>query len=153
MWTGEIAEAPRTIDGPVLISAGCLSGWEFGPGALNPYEQFKSLQPSAVIDYGVFVFDGHFEIPLAASISHSQKAQQFLTAKRLPEALAEAQKALTLAPNAVRPNALLGGIYTAMDQAAEGRAFYEKALQIAKTVEPEFQAGWIVSLEEKLGKK
>ncbi len=153
MWTGEVAQAPPVIDGPVLISAGCLSGWEFGPGALNPYEQFKSLTPTAVIDYGVFVFDGRFEIPLAASISHSHKAQQLLAAKQLPEALAEAQQALALAPNAVRPNALLGAIYTAMDQPEQGRGYYQKALHLAKTVEPEFQGGWIAGLEEKLSKK
>lgn len=153
MWTGEFADAPAAIDGPVLISAGCLSGWEFGPGPLNPYEQFKSLQPTAVIDYGVFVFDGHFQIPLAASLSHSHKAQQFLAANQLPEALAEAQQALALAPNSVRPNALLGAIYAAMDQPTEARAHYQRALELAKTVEPEFQRGWIADLEEKLARK
>jgi 4-amino-4-deoxy-L-arabinose transferase-like glycosyltransferase len=153
MWTGEFAEAPAAIDGPVLISAGCLSGWEFGPGVLNPYEQFKSLKPTAVIDYGVFVFDGHFEIPLAASLSHAHKAQELLAANQLPQALAEAQQALALAPNAVRPNALLGGIYTAMNHPTEARAYYERALHLAKTVEPEFQRGWISGLEEKVAEK
>jgi hypothetical protein len=33
------------------MSAGVLSGFEFGPGPLNPYEQFKQLKPEAVIDY------------------------------------------------------------------------------------------------------
>jgi hypothetical protein len=80
MWTGEFAEAPPAIDGPVLINAGCSSGWESGPGVLNPYEQLKSLQPPAVIDYGAFVFDGHFQIPLAASLTHWHKAQQLLAA-------------------------------------------------------------------------
>lgn len=153
MWTGEFADAPAAIDGPVLISAGCLSGWEFGPGVLNPYEQFKSLQPTAVIDYGVFVYDGHFEIPLAASIGHAQKAQRLLAAKQLPEALEEGKQALALAPDAVKPNALLGAIYTAMNQPAEGCAYYERALELAKTVEPEFQRGWVAGLEEKLAKK
>jgi hypothetical protein len=77
MWTGEFAEAPPAIDGPVLISAGCLSGWEFGPGPLNPYEQLKPLKPTVVIDYGVFVYDGHFQIPLVASLRDSHKAQVF----------------------------------------------------------------------------
>ncbi len=120
---------------------------------MNPYEQFKSLRPTAVIDYGVFVFDGHFEIPLAASISHSHNAEKLLAAKQLPEALAEAQKAQALAPDAVKPNALLGAIYTALNEAAEGRAFYEKALELARTIEPEFQRGWVPRLEEKLAKK
>jgi cytochrome c-type biogenesis protein CcmH/NrfG len=134
----------------VLISASNLSGYEFGPGALNPYEQFKSLRPAAVIQYGIFVFDGHFEIPLAASIGHSQKAAQFLAAKQLPEALAEAQRAVALAPGAVKPNALLGDIYTALGQADEARKSYKKALNLAMTVEPEFQRGWVEGLEQKL---
>ena len=120
---------------------------------LNPYEQFKSLKPTAVIDYGVFVFDGHFQIPLAASLSDSHKAQVLLAANQLPEALAEAQQALTLAPNAVRPNALLGGIYAAMNQPAAAHAHYERALQISKTVEPGFQRDWVTGLEEKLSKR
>jgi hypothetical protein len=66
----------RRLMGPVLISAGCLSGWESGPGGLDPYEQFKSLQAAAVIDYGVFVFDGHFQIPLAASLTHSHNCRK-----------------------------------------------------------------------------
>ena len=64
LWVREPANAPPVIDGTVLISAGDLSGYEFGAGPLNPYEQFKSLRPTAVIDYGVFVYDGHFEIPI-----------------------------------------------------------------------------------------
>ena len=39
----EPIEVPASIDGPVLISAGNLSGFEFGPGSLNPYEQFKQF--------------------------------------------------------------------------------------------------------------
>jgi len=150
LWTGEPAEAPPAIEGPVLISAGNLSGWEFGPGALNPYEQFKPLRPTAVIDYGVFVFDGHFAIPLAASLGHSQKAGQLLAAKQLSGALAEAQEALALAPDAVKPNALLGDIYAAMNRPQEAREYYKRALHIANTVEPEFQRGWSAGLQRKL---
>jgi Tfp pilus assembly protein PilF len=77
----------------------------------------------------------------------------FLAANQLPEALAEAQQALTLAPNAVKPNALLGDIYTAMNQPTAAHGYYERALEISKTVEPEFQRGWVSGLEEKLAKK
>ena len=150
LWVNEPANAPPAIDGTVLISASNLSGYEFGPGALNPYEQFKSLRPTAVIQYGIFVFDGHFEIPLAASIGHSQKAAQFLAAKQLPEALAEAQRAVALAPRAVKPNALLGDIYTSLGQTDQARKSYKKALNLAMTVEPEFQRGWVEGLEQKL---
>ncbi len=150
LWVKEPANAPPVIDGTVLVSAGDLSGFEFGPGALNPYEQFKSLKPTAVIDYGVFVYDGHFEIPLAASIGHSQKAEELLAAHQLPEALAEAQQAVALAPHAVKPNSLMGDILTEMKRENEARAFYEKALANAKTVEPAFQVGWVADLDKKL---
>jgi 4-amino-4-deoxy-L-arabinose transferase-like glycosyltransferase len=153
LWVNEPANAPPVIDGTVLVSAGDLSGFEFGPGPLNPYEQFKSLRPIAVIDYGVFVYDGHFEIPLAAALGHSQKAQQFLDVHRLSEALGEAQQAVALAPDAVNPDALLGDIFTAMERPAEARVSYQKALRLAKTVEPDFQIGWVKGLEKKLDSK
>jgi len=151
LWVDEPANAPPAIDGTVLISAGDLSGFEFGPAPLNPYEQFKSLRPVAVIDYGVFVYQGHFEIPLAASIGHSQKAQWLLDAGRLPEALSEAQQAIALAPDAVRPNLVLGDIFTVMQRPAEARVCYQKALTLAQTVEPAFQVGAVEDLKSKLG--
>jgi hypothetical protein len=150
LWVGETADAPPAIDGPLLISAGNLSGFEFGAGALNPYEQFKHLRPTAVIDYGVFVFDGHFEIPLAAAISHAQKARRLLNAKQPADALADAQQAVALAPDAVNPNALLGDILAALERPQEARQYYARALTLAKTVEPEFQVGWVEHLQKKL---
>jgi tetratricopeptide (TPR) repeat protein len=150
LWMDEPLNAPPSIDGTVLVSAGDLSGFEFGAGPLNPYEQFKTLKPVAVIDYGVFVYEGHFDIPLAASISHSQKAQWLLDAHKFPEALEEAQQAVALAPDAVKPNALLGDILAAMGRPDEARASYQKALTLAKTIEPDFQVGLAKELEEKL---
>jgi hypothetical protein len=150
LWVNEPANAPPTIDGTVLVSAGDLSGFEFGAGPLNPYEQFKSLRPVAVIDYGVFVYEGHFEIPLAASIGHEQKAQWLLADHHLQEALAEAQQAEALAPDAVKPKALIGDILTAMNRPEEARASYQKALTLAKTIEPTFQIGWLKELQKKL---
>jgi tetratricopeptide (TPR) repeat protein len=153
LWLGEPAEAPPAIDGTVLISAGNLSGFESGPGPLNPYEQFKQLRPTAVVDCGVFVFDGHFEIPLAAALGHTQKAGNLLEAKRLSEALSEAQQAVALAPEAVRTNATLGDVLAALGRSDEARHSYQKALSLAKTVEPEFQIGWTDGLEKKLAGK
>ncbi len=59
-WVDQPTNVPESIDGTVLVSAGDLAGMEFGPPPLNPYEQFKSLQPIAVIQYGIFVFKGTF---------------------------------------------------------------------------------------------
>jgi hypothetical protein len=150
LWVNERMDVPAAIDGPVLISGSDLSGFEFGPPALNPYEQFKTLRPTAVIQYGVFVYEGHFEIPLAASISHSQKAGDLIAAQKYPEALAEAQQAVALAPDDVKANAILGDVLLKMNRPEEARASYARALHFAKTIEPQFRTGWIADLEKKV---
>ena len=150
LWVREPANAPPVIEGTVLISAGDHSGFEFGPGKLNPYEEFKSLKPKDNIDFGVLVYEGRFEIPLAASISHEQRAQNLREEKKLPEALVEAKQAVELAPYAVGPNALVGDLLTDMNRPDEARPYYEKALTNAQTVEPEYQIGWVEGLQSKL---
>ena len=144
-------DVPPSIDGPVLMSAGVLSGFEFGPGALNPYEQFKKLKSTAVIDYGVFVYNGHFEIPLASALSHVQKARVLLQTKDLSAALAEAQQAEALAPDSAVVNATLGRALDALGQPDEATPYYRKALSLAKTVEPRFQSASLSGLETRLG--
>src|SRR5882762_1471594 len=153
LWMNERIDVPPTIDGTVLVSAGVLSGFEFGPGALNPYRQFQQLRPVAVIDDAVFVFEGHFEIPLASALGHAQHAMVLLEGKQLNEALAEAQAAVALAPDSVTTQSALGDALTALNRPDEARPVYRRALELAKTVEPEFQVSWIPILEAKLASK
>jgi hypothetical protein len=150
LWMETQPQAPLAVDGVVLISAGDLSGFEFGAGPLNPYEQFKQLQPSAVVDYGVFVFKGHFEIPLAAALDHNQKAQNLQWEGKRTEALAEAQQAVALAPDSVQINAMLGDILASLGRSDDAHQSYEKALNLAQTIEPEFQVGWVGDLKKKV---
>lgn len=152
MWMREVDPAPPAIDGPVLISGGDLSGFEFGAGPLNPYEQFKQLRPAAVIDYGVFVFNGHFDLPLASALGHLQNARNLLAAKQLPEALSEAQQSVALAPDSAETNSVLGDVLTAMQRPEEARQSYAKALQLSETIEPEFQVSRAADLKAKLAK-
>ncbi len=153
LWMNERIDVPPTIDGTVLVSAGVLSGFEFGPGALNPYRQFQQLRPVAVIDAGVFVFEGHFEIPLASALGHAQHAMVLLEEKKLSEALAEAQAAVALAPDSVTTQSALGDALTALNRPDEARPVYRRALELARTVEPEFQVSWISTLEAKLASR
>ncbi|HEY0764045.1 MAG TPA: phospholipid carrier-dependent glycosyltransferase [Pyrinomonadaceae bacterium] len=150
LWLNVPIEVPTSIDGPVLISASNLSSVEFGPGSLDPYGQFKLLKPTAVIDRGVFVFDGKFEMPLAAALSKVQKAQNLVQAKQLDQALQEAQAAVALAPDSIQTQLALGDILLAMGQPQQARATYEKALGLAKTIEPEFQIRSIPGIEQRL---
>jgi hypothetical protein len=146
-------DVPRAIDGPVLMSAGVLSGFEFGPGALNPYEQFKRLKPVAVIDDGVFLYDGRFEIPLAAALSHAQKAGVLLVQKQPSEALVEARQAEALAPDSARVNATMGSALDANGRPQEALGYYQKALALAQTTEPKFQQSLIKAVEQQLKSK
>jgi len=143
-------DVPPSIDGPVLMSAGVLSGFEFGPGPLNPYEQFKQFKPTADIDYGVFVYEGHFDIPLAAALSHVQKAGLLIRANDMPAALSEAQQAESLAPESARVNAIMGQALDANERSEDATPYYQKALSLAKTVEPTFQISSVAGLEQRL---
>lgn len=144
-------DVPVEIDGPVLVSAGVLSGFEFGPGPLNAYGQFQQAKPVAVIDDGVFVYEGHFAIPLASALSHMQKSGLLLTQKDAAGALAEAQQAEALAPESAAVNAAMGRALEANGRGDEAKAYYQRALGIAQTVEPRFQEGLIAEMEKRLG--
>ena len=144
-------DTPPAIDGTVLISAAVLSGFETGTGPLNPYGQFQKLKPAAVIDYGVFVYDGHFEIPLAAALRHVQKAGGLLSGKNAPDALSEARQAGALAPDSAAVNDMLGQAAEASGQPDDAARYYQKALTIAKSMQPGFQEARIADLEKRLG--
>lgn len=144
-------DTPPAIDGTVLISAAVLSGFETGTGPLNPYGQFQKLKPAAVIDYGVFVYDGHFEIPLAAALRHVQKAGGLLSGKNARDALSEARQAEALAPDSAAVNDMLGQAAEASGQPDDAARYYQKALTIAKSMQPGFQEARIADLEKRLG--
>ena len=150
LWLNQEMDIPPSIDGTVVVSASNLSSVEFGPGSLDPYRQFKTMTPTAVIDYGVFVFDGHFEMPLASALGRIQKAHNFLGAKQLQEALTEAQAAVTLAPDSVQAQLVLGDVLREMGQAEQARVAYQKALELAKTIEPDFQIRSVPEIEQRL---
>lgn len=149
-WLNIPLNAPPTINGTVLISDGDLAGFEFGPSPLNPYEQFKHLKPVAVIQHGVYVYHGHFHIPLAAAYSDDQDANNLLDAHKATEALPYAQEAFSLAPDNVVTNATLGDVLTALGHPEAARLHYEKALHWAKTVQPAFQDNWAAAMEARL---
>jgi tetratricopeptide (TPR) repeat protein len=151
---GEPIDAPpATIQGPVLISASDLTGYEFGSNLLNPYRDFQKLRPTAVIEHGVFVFDGTFNVRLASALGHVQNARRLSGRQQFDQALSEAQAAVTLAPDALSSQMVLGDMLTAMHRNDEARSAYEKALIIAKTMEPSAQEIWVADIQKKLASK
>lgn len=151
-YFGENPMPPASINGPVLISAGVLSGFRYGPGRLNPYEQFQSLTPSAAIEYGIFVYDGHFEIPLAAAHGEMARAYDLLGSGDTDHALAAAQEAVRLAPYLTDAHLTLMNILQRSGRTQEAQRTLEKAIVLAKTVEPEFQERLAANLEQYLRK-
>jgi Dolichyl-phosphate-mannose-protein mannosyltransferase len=141
---------PPHVDGTVLISATELAGTLWGPDELNPYAQFGKLTPDAVIDGGVLVFYGQFDVPLAAANSHALNSSQLLRSGKPEEALEEAQVALTLAPTDVRSQITLGNALSALKRNDEARAAYQDALSNAQKVFPEFRGFLIPFLNQKL---
>ena len=150
LWLRPELDIPPTVDGTVLISAGVLSGFELGPGRLNPYDQFQHLQPVAVIDYGVFVYQGHFEIPLASALNHVTRASIFEDRTQPDAALSELQTAAALAPDSARVQSALGHFLLKSKRPDEARQAFQKALLNAQTIEPDFQAGRIPGLQHVL---
>ncbi len=152
LYTAEVRspDTPPAIDGPVLISAGVLTGFETGVGSLNPYDSFQKLTPSAIIDSGVMVYDGHFEIPLAGALSLGVKAQGLMRQKDAAGALALAQQALALAPDSAAVNQTLAQMLDANGQIDAANRYYQKALAIAESVQPELQKARIAALRARI---
>jgi hypothetical protein len=151
MYSPAALDVPPAIDGTVFVSACTLSGFEFGPPPLAPYEQFKTLKPVAVIDYGVFVFEGHFEIPLVSALSHVVRAGASLRAKDPQGARAEARLAEELAPESAVVLETVGRALDATHESDTAVDYYRRALAIAQATHPEFQARSIAGLQQRLG--
>lgn len=66
------------------------------------------------------------------------------------EVLAEAQRALQLAPNSVGSNAILDDVLERLNRNDEARAAYQRAMRSAQTNYPEFQADRVPQLLKKL---
>jgi tetratricopeptide (TPR) repeat protein len=150
VWLNLPMSVPPEIDGTVLISDGVLAGIDYGQGALNPYEQFRSIRPTAAIDYGLFVYDGHFKIPLASALAQTQKARNLLAEGHPDQALAEAQHAAALAPDSVTVQVALGDVLVKLHRDDKAQQHYRQALISAETVEPALQADSIPMLKAKL---
>jgi 4-amino-4-deoxy-L-arabinose transferase-like glycosyltransferase len=150
MWMNEEMDIPPVIDGPVLISAGTLSGYEFGSDDLNPYRQFMWLKPTAAIQNGILVFDGRFHVARACSLSHLQKAGNLRRAGRLSESLVEAQAAVDADPDFFRAQEALGDALIIVHSRDEAQAAWQRALDLAKKLEPGVRDDKVHGIERRL---
>jgi tetratricopeptide (TPR) repeat protein len=143
-----LGQVPPIISGTVLISATELAGRQWGPDTLNPYAQFRGLQPDAKLGNVVLVYHGTFAVPLAAAYSHSATAERLAEQGKMAEAIAEEWEAVKLAPDSANIQAGLGLTLIEAGQKQEGQQVNATALRIARSVHPEFQEKLIRLLEK-----
>jgi tetratricopeptide (TPR) repeat protein len=145
-WADMEIEVPPVVHGPVFISYGDLNSYEFGSEKLNPYQDFIARKPDAVIQYGVAVYNGDFSIPMAQAISHVQKARRLRGSKDLAGALQEAETAVSIDPQFINAQRVLGRLLQDQGRNAEAVSHYNQAMAIARTMDPSAQeepVNWI----------
>ena len=150
LWMNLPMDVPPVISGTVFLSDSDLEGIEYGEGALNPYDSFHNVKPTAIIQHGLFVYDGTFDIPLASALDQAEKAQTALASKHMDAALGHAEQAVALAPQSVATQSALGDVFAAQGRSSEAQTHYAAALNNAHTVEPALQIDLIPGLEKKL---
>ena len=150
-WAGMDAvhfDSSSSVSGLVLVSDGVLAGADI-PGKMNPYAQFRTVQPTAVIDRGVYVYEGTFNLGSAAALEHVNAFGKFMREKRFTEALEEAETATNLDPASATAWKAVGDALEASNRPAEARAAYQNALH-AQELDPVFQKELIEELQKKL---
>ena len=139
MFGGQLPPVPVRIEGTVLVSGSEADGDYWGPGDLNPYEQFLHRRPDALIANSILVFHGQFDVPLLSAFSHMSHAQQLAGQHEWDQALTEAQTAISLSPGSAEAHTVLGNILLAMGRTEEARRSFQDALSLAQNDHPEFQ--------------
>jgi hypothetical protein len=150
MWTQQQVDVPRSVSGTVLISAGTLTGYEFGSVILSPFQPFMHVRPVDTIDDGVFVYRGVFDTSLASAFGYYTRATSALANKQLYAALDAAEQAVVINPNLMQGQIVLGDTLAALHRDHESSAAYNKALSIAQRMEPSAEADWTATLNTKL---
>ena len=154
LGSGNLPDVPTTIDtatdGPILISAGDLNSFETGSSVLNPYQSLMNVQPSAMIQDGILVFNGRFNLPLASALTHVDRSWSFSEAHNNPAALREAILAESLAPGAIQPEIVLGDTEAAAGNKAAARQAYNRAIPTINTMEPDARDQWLATVQKKL---
>ncbi|HEU5352797.1 MAG TPA: glycosyltransferase family 39 protein [Terracidiphilus sp.] len=141
---GSQGVVPEEIQGPVFIGSNELTGFDFGPEDLNPYNQFVGMHPAAILRGEILEYDGNFQVPQVSALSHFVAAVHLLRSGRrdqrsLDEAFLEAKTAAQLDPNFRPAHQMLENLYMQRKQPADALREYQAELRIYETVHPDFQ--------------
>ena len=151
-WLGGADVIPPTIEGNVFISAGDLSGCEWPSGRMNPYREFQSRKPAEIIDDGVLVYQGRFDVHQTAALSRAINAFHLMWKGNANDALPLAHEAVAIDPTDIMSETALGDASFALGNKEEARKAWQAALGTARQLEPDAQMSYIPDLEAKLSK-
>ncbi len=125
---------PQSVDGPVFLSASEIAGTYWGADWDNPYLSFRNAPPSAVIADSILVYDGKVDLSSAAALTHEQLSARLLQANQLDQALAEADRAVAIAPNMPGAHATRGNILAAMNRKSEALVEFDQAQKLGEAM-------------------
>ena len=149
-WLGGWEITPPVIHGTVIISAGDLSGCEWPSGRVNPYRDFLPLKPDEVIDDSVFVYRGTLHTEKAAAFDRTLAVNRLLSQHQANAALSLAEEAVAIAPGDLFAETALGDAEAASGNKDAARAAWQRALAVARQLEPGAQVSYIPDLETKI---
>ena len=109
-----------------------------------------NVHPTAFIQDGILVFNGRFNLPLAAALPHVGHAWALANAHNNPAALQEAILAESLAPGAVQPEIVLGDTEATAGNKEAARAAYNRAIATINTMDPDARDKWLATVQKKL---
>jgi hypothetical protein len=149
IWAHQQVDTPPTVTGTVFVSAGVLSGYEFGSALLSPYQTFVRERPVAVIDQGIFVYSGTFDTRFASALGDATRANSLWGEKDLAGALVAARRAVATDPETFQAQLVLGDTLAALHEDGESAAAYDRAAAIAEGMEPVAKADKLKMLATK----
>ena len=123
----------------MLLSESDLDGVESGDGVINPYDAFQHLQPVAILQDGVYVYQGSFAVPLASAWVDVARSGELLRAGQTDRALQVAQRAATLAPDSPRVQLQLADALAAAHEVQQAADHYRLAQQVLAQQRPDLQ--------------
>jgi Flp pilus assembly protein TadD len=129
-----------------------LSACEWPTGRMSPYGTFQSMKPTEVIDYGVMVYHGSFDVKQAAALSRAINAFHLMWKGDAKAALPLAREAVAIDPTEIMSQTALGDSAAALGLKDEARAAWQAALLESKKLEPDAQLSYVPDLEKKLKK-
>jgi tetratricopeptide (TPR) repeat protein len=129
-WFGteELVEpTPALIEGTILLSVSVLpSRWA------DEYLPIAQTKPIAQIGGGILVYQGRFEVPLAAALSHVGRSLWLIRHDQFEKAVIESRKAVELAPDDTRTHFSLALALARAEQKYEARQEFGTAIELAR---------------------